>query len=106
VTRRARQPGEREPRIAQCWIETPPAQDPGPAPAVSSPVPPAAPQPDPQEAGGGARSPGHADRDLERRVTELEGALAEQTRRLDDLLDLLDLLEQPDQPDQPDQPSD
>ena len=71
VVRLARRSGEREPRIDQCWAAThdgaPPAEPPPPAPAPT-PVPaPAAP-------------------DLEQRVAALEAALAEQTRRLDDLL--------------------
>jgi uncharacterized protein YceH (UPF0502 family) len=66
VIRLDRQAGEREPRIDQCWAATHDAEPPA-SPASPPPPAPAAP-------------------DLEQRVAALEAALAEQTRRLDDVL--------------------
>ncbi len=82
VVRLERQPGEREPRIDQLWsptrggaqAESPPlaAEASPPPPAPTSPT---ATNPLPAPAPG-----------LEARIEQLEVALAEQTRRLDDLL--------------------
>ncbi|MEZ5246244.1 MAG: DUF480 domain-containing protein [Acidimicrobiales bacterium] len=60
VVRLDRQAGEREPRIDQCWAATHDGEPPA-SPAPAAP-------------------------DLEQRVAALETALAEQTRRLDNLL--------------------
>jgi uncharacterized protein YceH (UPF0502 family) len=90
VVRLARQTGEREPRIDQCWAAThdgepshlPSTTPPEPVettlttPTLSTPTPTPVPAPT-------------APLDLEQRVTELEAALAEQTRRVDRLIEEL-----------------
>ena len=70
TVRLARQPGEREPRIDQCWSVSSAS---APAPAAVDAVADLAPTPP----------------DLEARVAALELALAEQTGRIDRLLDEL-----------------
>ncbi len=72
VVRLGRRPGEREPRIDQCWAPT----DEGASP-TAVPIPAMTPD-EPDEVAG-----------LADRVTALEAALAEQARRLDELLEEL-----------------
>ncbi len=80
VVRLERQPGEREPRVDQLWSPARGGSQAEPSPsaveAPSAPSPPTAPT-----SATPARAVG-----LEARIAQLETALAEQTRRLDDLL--------------------
>lgn len=88
AVRLERQPGEREPRIDQCWAArtdaspmpaTAPAEDPVPDQASVDPIPapastsPAAPTPAPAS-------------ELDARVSALEAALARQEARIDELV--------------------
>lgn len=71
VVRLERQPGEREPRIDQCWArraDTPASTS--PAAAHSAPPP----------------APSDQQRTLEDRVVELEAEVARQAQRIDDLV--------------------
>ncbi len=102
AVRLERRPGEREPRIDQCWVTphdpAPPTSD-HPAASPDEPTlrdaspPPAAPTPRPAAASRDSPSataaPTSASSDLEARVTALEAALGEQSRRLDELLEQL-----------------
>lgn len=90
AVRLERQPGEREPRIDQCWAGSAPPPAPAPAAvepeamathAPGEPVEPAAPSPTPAPPPPAAPSG-----DLADRVAALERALAAQTARIDDLV--------------------
>ncbi|MEZ5167743.1 MAG: DUF480 domain-containing protein [Acidimicrobiales bacterium] len=80
VVRLDRRPGEREPRIDQLWVAPDAAEATARVRSADEPAePPTAPLP--------ASTDGTGDRGgLDARVTALEKALAEQTRRIDDLL--------------------
>jgi len=75
AVRLARQPGEREPRIDQCWAEVH-----GERPSAAAP---------PDAPTSPAVVPDDGPHDLEARVAALEEALAAQTLRIDRLLDEL-----------------
>lgn len=77
VVRLDRQPGEREPRIDQCWAprgDTPVPMT--PVPTTTEPAVPPSPEPAPPD----ERAP------LETRVADLEAEVARQAQRIDDLV--------------------
>lgn len=88
AVRLERRPGEREPRIDQCWVmvgeETAAAGERAPHPP--SPPRPAVAAPPVSSA---SEAPARADATLSERVSALEAALAAQTRRLDHLIERL-----------------
>ena len=83
VVRLARQAGEREPRIEQCWATTHGGEH-----HRSEPPQPAADASEIVEMAATPTAPA-TPADLDQRVTELEAALAEQTRRVDRLIEEL-----------------
>jgi uncharacterized protein YceH (UPF0502 family) len=86
VARLDRRPGEREPRTDQCWIPTDDRTDVAPGSHEAPGTAPPPPAHTPSEPAMTAPVHRDAASELAGRVAALESALAEQTRRLDDLL--------------------